>query len=187
MTSEIVQSLSRPKVESGNSVAGQWRTEVAVPSRSEGAGSFQQTYNDMVASRPTAAPVAIRPLSARPSGAAAIEKTHKAFEAAALQTFISTMIPNESGKFSAGSAGKMWKSVLAEKIANRITESGGFRLIPPSAFARTLAAKHAAPLPPGATGSAVALAGPGPWQTSLTTVSASVGTPSPDAGPSSKE
>lgn len=62
-------------------------------------------------------------------------KTQRAFEAVTLQVFVGSMLPNESSKlFGTGPAGKMWKSLLAEKIADSIAASGRLRLLPESAF-----------------------------------------------------
>jgi peptidoglycan hydrolase FlgJ len=76
-------------------------------------------------------------------------KTQKAFEAVALQVFISSMLPNDhSGKFSTGSAGNIWKSLLAEKMADKIASTGNLRLVSPAAFSRGMARNTAIPVAP---------------------------------------
>ena len=76
-------------------------------------------------------------------------KTQKAFEAVALQVFISSMLPNDhTGKFSTGSAGNIWKSLLAEKMADKIASTGNLRLVSPAAFARGMARNTAIPVAP---------------------------------------
>lgn len=58
-------------------------------------------------------------------------KAQKSFEAFALQTFIGSMLPKENSKmFGTGNAGKMWQSLLAEKLAEQITASGRLKLLP---------------------------------------------------------
>ena len=48
------------------------------------------------------------------------------FEAFVLQSFIETMLPkNAEVVFGKGSAGAIWKSMLAEKLADQISRSGG--------------------------------------------------------------
>lgn len=58
-------------------------------------------------------------------------KARKSFEAFALQVFISSMLPKESEKlFGTGSAGKLWQSLMAEKLADQIASSGRLKLLP---------------------------------------------------------
>ncbi len=59
------------------------------------------------------------------------EKARKSFEAFALQVFIGSMLPKENSKmFGTGSAGKLWQSLMAEKLAEHIAASGRLRLLP---------------------------------------------------------
>lgn len=58
-------------------------------------------------------------------------KARKSFEAFALQVFISSMLPKENEKlFGTGSAGKLWQSLMAEKLADQIASSGRLKLLP---------------------------------------------------------
>ena len=75
------------------------------------------------ASGPLAAPLM--------SPAAKASKAQKSFETFALQTFIGSMLPKENSKmFGTGNAGKMWQSLLAEKLADQIAASGRLKLLP---------------------------------------------------------
>lgn len=48
------------------------------------------------------------------------------FEAFVLQSFIQAILPKEaSAVFGEGTAGEVWKSMLAEKIALQVAEAGG--------------------------------------------------------------
>jgi Rod binding domain-containing protein len=48
------------------------------------------------------------------------------FEAFVLQSFIQSIMPQEStAVFGEGTAGEVWKSMLAEKIAMQVSEAGG--------------------------------------------------------------
>jgi hypothetical protein len=79
------------------------------------------------ASAPSGAPLTTPPMT--PSAKAG--KAQKSFEAFALQTFIGSMLPKENNKmFGTGNAGKMWQSLLAEKLAEQITASGRLKLLP---------------------------------------------------------
>lgn len=58
--------------------------------------------------------------------AAAIPETYKKFEASVLSTFIQNMMPSESEEvYGKGSAGEFWKSMMAEQMANAVSERGG--------------------------------------------------------------
>ena len=79
------------------------------------------------AGTPSGAPLTAPPMN--PSAKAG--KAEKSFEAFALQTFIGSMLPKENNKmFGTGNAGKMWQSLLAEKLAEQITASGRLKLLP---------------------------------------------------------
>ena len=58
-------------------------------------------------------------------------KARKQFEAFALQAFIGAMLPKENAHlFGTGSAGKLWQSMMAEKLADQIASSGRLKLLP---------------------------------------------------------
>jgi hypothetical protein len=58
-------------------------------------------------------------------------KARRSFEAFALQAFIGAMLPKENEKlFGTGSAGKLWQSLMAEKLADQIASSGRLKLLP---------------------------------------------------------
>ncbi len=64
-------------------------------------------------------------LSRQPDKAAPAESM-KRFEAMVLQTFIENMLPqNAEGVYGKGMAGDMWKSMMAEQIADTVAERGG--------------------------------------------------------------
>ncbi|MCB1503845.1 MAG: hypothetical protein KDJ47_02620 [Hyphomicrobiaceae bacterium] len=73
--------------------------------------------------------------SLRRSGGAERADAHRAFEAFVMQNMLGAMMPDETTKlFGTGSAGRMWKSILVEKIADQIARSGRVRLVSDSAF-----------------------------------------------------
>lgn len=72
---------------------------------------------------------------------------YRKFEAFILQTFVETMLPKESEEvFGKGTAGGVWKSMLAEQLGNQLAKGKGIGI------ARQLAAAH--PAGPDATGKA---------------------------------
>ncbi|WP_081709772.1 rod-binding protein [Mesorhizobium erdmanii] len=64
-------------------------------------------------------------------------KKFKKFEAMVLQTFIQNMLPKDTeGVYGKGLAGDMWKSQLAERVADVMAERGGIGI------AKSLLADH---------------------------------------------
>ncbi|MEY9123165.1 rod-binding protein [Bradyrhizobium yuanmingense] len=66
-------------------------------------------------------------------------EVYRKFEAFILQTFIETMLPKESEEvFGKGTAGGVWKSMLAEQLGSQLAKGNGVGI------ARQLAAAHPA-------------------------------------------
>jgi Rod binding domain-containing protein len=74
-------------------------------------------------------------------------EVYRKFEAFILQTFVETMLPKESEEvFGKGTAGSVWKSMLAEQLGNQLAKGNGIGI------AKQLAAAH--PAAPGVSGKA---------------------------------
>src|SRR6266702_886786 len=74
-------------------------------------------------------------------------EVYRKFEAFILQTFVETMLPKESEEvFGKGTAGSVWKSMLAEQLGNQLAKGKGIGI------AKQLAAAH--PAAPNVTGKA---------------------------------
>ncbi|TYC58657.1 hypothetical protein FMN50_09425 [Rhodobacterales bacterium] len=59
-------------------------------------------------------------------GTGAAKSPAEQFEAVILGQFVETMLPNDSeAVFGEGSTGEIWKSMLAEQVANQLAASGG--------------------------------------------------------------
>lgn len=70
---------------------------------------------------PTAAPPAQGPTTKRTPDA------YTKFEAFLVQTFVESMLPNDAPNvYGSGVAGKIWKSMLAEHLANEMAKSTSF-------------------------------------------------------------
>ncbi|MET4386181.1 flagellar protein FlgJ [Bradyrhizobium sp. F1.4.3] len=66
-------------------------------------------------------------------------EVYRKFEAFILQTFVETMLPKESEEvFGKGTAGSVWKSMLAEQLGNQLAKGKGIGI------AKQLAAGHPA-------------------------------------------
>lgn len=73
-------------------------------------------------------------------------RAQREFEAFAMRTFIDGILPDTSGgMFGTGAAGRMWSSLLAEKVADSISAGGRLRLLPEEVFARALAQSAQSP------------------------------------------
>lgn len=73
------------------------------------------------------------------------------FEAFVLQNFVQSIMPSEASEFfGEGTAGEVWKSMLAEKIAMQVAQAGGVgiakMIAPKDGATATLPATGAAPL-----------------------------------------
>jgi Rod binding domain-containing protein len=96
------------------------------------------------------------------------------FEAMALQTFLQSMMPKDATSvFGKGTAGEIWKSMLAERLAHELARSGGIGI------ARTIAADAMHPVRTGAPVASL-LSTLKPVAEDAPAVGASEPTPSPD-------
>jgi hypothetical protein len=69
------------------------------------------------------APVATTPVIRKPPAGAG--DAYRGFEAMALTTFIQSAMPDDAGSyFGSGTAGSVWKSMLAQQIAEQMAKRG---------------------------------------------------------------
>ncbi|MCK0207931.1 rod-binding protein [Starkeya koreensis] len=67
-----------------------------------------------------------------------VSPSYRRFEAMALGGFIEQMLPKTSATlYGAGTAGQVWRSMLAERIADRIAQAGGIGIAERIATARS--------------------------------------------------
>jgi peptidoglycan hydrolase FlgJ len=86
----------------------------------------------------------------RPAGSTKTPDAFTQLEAFVLQSFIETMLPsNAQGFFGKGTAGEVWKSMLAEKLGTQIASSGQLGLARRLAEGRNGSATVPAMLPDG--------------------------------------
>ncbi|MBI1867118.1 MAG: rod-binding protein [Methylocystis sp.] len=82
-------------------------------------------------STPSAAsfPLDRNPLAPTPTEAApALDATRK-FEAYVIQSFLQNLLPQgEHGIFGQGTAGSVWRSMVAEQLGNQLAKAGGIGL-----------------------------------------------------------
>jgi flagellar protein FlgJ len=93
-----------------------------------------------LASTPRAATPAQHPAAKR------VPDVYTKFEAFLVQTFVESMLPSDAPNvFGSGTAGKIWKSMLAEHLANEIAQSTAFGIADRIAKHRQSGAKADAP------------------------------------------
>ncbi|MGO4707452.1 rod-binding protein [Microvirga sp. 2MCAF38] len=79
------------------------------------------------------------------NGAGKSKEAYQKFEAFILQTFIESMMPKEAETvFGKGTAGSVWKSMMAEQIGTQISKAGGIGI------AKKIFAAHPPASTPGA-------------------------------------
>jgi len=89
------------------------------------AGSAGKTFSIAETSESSRPASVAQPLT-RMASAESLPEASKKFEAMVLQTFIGSMMPkNAESTYGEGIAGEMWKSQMAEKIADVVAERGG--------------------------------------------------------------
>lgn len=78
-----------------------------------------QTAFDLAAGRPIGATV-------QAVDADSVPQSYREFEAMVLQTFIKSMLPEDAtNTFGEGTAGDMWKGMMAEQLGRAVAEGGG--------------------------------------------------------------
>ena len=96
-----------------------------------------------------------------------MSKAKTQFEAMMLNSFVSELLPKDTGEvFGQGTAGDMWRSMLAEQVSNQIAKSGKLGL------ARRLFATHEVASHPGRIGEAAKAVGASAAQMSANVLSA---------------
>jgi flagellar protein FlgJ len=74
----------------------------------------------------------------------AVPAVYRKFEAVVLQSFIEAMLPQQAEKvFGKGTAGSIWRSMLAEQLGNQLAKSGGVGIAKSLAIARPVVAAAA--------------------------------------------
>lgn len=77
------------------------------------------TAFDLAAGRPVGADV-------RAGDTESVPQSYRDFEAMVLQTFIQSMLPKDAtNTFGEGTAGDMWKGMMAEQLGRALSEGGG--------------------------------------------------------------
>ncbi|MCB5177737.1 rod-binding protein [Microvirga lenta] len=129
MPTDIVLDVARAADPAKYQAASKRLSELSGPSN---AAEFANTFNALTASSrshvpsdPFALKTALRNDTTL-SGADRKDAAYQQFEAFVLQSFIESMMPEESESvFGKGTAGGIWKSMMAEQIGAQIAKAGG--------------------------------------------------------------
>jgi hypothetical protein len=96
----------------------EFSAEAAAVRAESGAVAQAKTFGPLP---PGDAPAIMRPVT---SGDVA-GTTYSKFEAFILQTFMESMLPKDDKIFGKGTAGNVWRSMLAEQLGAQLAKSGG--------------------------------------------------------------
>lgn len=114
--SDLVLDVVRAADPVERSAAAGKLQRIAAGAHADGSG-FRSAIDDTLTSSVRASESA-----AGPAGKSPAEK----FEALVLHQFVETMLPDDAGDvFGKGATGEIWKSMLAEQVANQMAASGG--------------------------------------------------------------
>ena len=115
LTSRIAtERLTRLQSPTGS----EFSTEAAAVRAERDAGAPAKTFGLLP---PSDAPAITRPVTSGDVAGA----TYSKFEAFILQTFMETMLPKDEKIFGKGTAGNVWRSMLAEQLGTQLAKSGG--------------------------------------------------------------
>jgi flagellar protein FlgJ len=129
----VTQRAATAKLDALNSSSADFATTMDAEAGKAAAVAADQPAAKVAAAQSDAVNGApVRVIKAPASG-----EVYRKFEAFILQTFVETMLPKESEEvFGKGTAGGVWKSMLAEQLGNQLAKGKGIGI------AERLAAAH---------------------------------------------
>jgi hypothetical protein len=132
----VTQRAAAAKLEALKSAGADFGAELGEAASAAGVTGDQSAKTaDAGAVLGATGPGAARVVNAPPSG-----DVYRKFEAFVLQIFVETMLPEQAQDiFGKGTAGGIWRSMLAEQLGNQLAQGKGIGI------AKQLAAAHPAP------------------------------------------
>ncbi|WP_164894279.1 rod-binding protein, partial [Mesorhizobium sp. M7A.F.Ca.US.006.04.2.1] len=123
--------------------------ETARAALAKRAGGATGTFSLDTAASVDAGAILSRATADKAAAATDPAKKFKKFEAMVLQTFIQNMLPKDTeGVYGKGLAGDMWKSQLAERVADVMAERGGIGIAKSMLADHYLEGKRVVPVGP---------------------------------------
>ncbi|MDX3926356.1 MAG: rod-binding protein [Shinella sp.] len=118
---DVVRAADPAQVQQAQAKLKSNRAAFEATSLAEAGGGFNAAVG--ILNRDSAATTAAGPADAK---ARAVPETYRKFEAMVLQNFVKSMLPPESEEvYGKGTAGEIWRGMMAEQIGSVIAEGGG--------------------------------------------------------------
>ncbi|NTF86112.1 rod-binding protein [Agrobacterium rhizogenes] len=118
---DVVQAASPTDVQAAQEKLAANRAAFAATSLAENGNGFGSTV-DALNSAATQAGLANANTHTGPTK---VPQVYRKFEAMVLQNFVKNMLPNSETLYGKGSAGEIWKGMMAEQMGNTLAKNGG--------------------------------------------------------------
>ena len=118
---DVVQAASPTDVQAAQEKLAANRAAFAATSLAENGNGFGSTV-DALNSAATQAGLAN---ASTHTGPTKVPQVYRKFEAMVLQNFVKNMLPNSETLYGKGSAGEIWKGMMAEQMGNTLAKDGG--------------------------------------------------------------
>ncbi|KAA0699534.1 rod-binding protein [Neorhizobium sp. P12A] len=119
---DVVKAADPVDVQAAQAKLQANRAAFAATSLAEAGNGFQSTV-DVLNSAATKA--GLGNAKDRTHSTEKVPATYHKFEAMVLQNFVKNMLPNSETLYGKGTAGEMWKGMMAEQLGNTIAKNGG--------------------------------------------------------------
>nr|WP_205926047.1 rod-binding protein [Rhizobium sp. P38BS-XIX] len=121
MVLDVVRAASPADVEAAQAKLAANKAAFAATSLAENGNGFGATFNALNSAE-TQAGLANANTHTGPTK---VPQVYRKFEAMMMQNFVKNMLPNSETLYGKGSAGEIWKGMMAEQLGNTIAKSGG--------------------------------------------------------------
>nr|WP_246754665.1 rod-binding protein [Rhizobium sp. RCAM05973] len=121
MVLDVVKAADPTDVEAAQAKLAANRAAFAATSLAENGNGFGSTV-DALNSAGTQAGLSNANTNAAPTK---VPQVYRKFEAMMLQNFVKNMLPSSETLYGKGSAGEIWKGMMAEQLGNTIAKNGG--------------------------------------------------------------
>ena len=118
---DVVQAANPADVQAAQEKLAANRAAFAATSLAENGNGFGSTV-DALNSAATQAGLSNANTHTAPTK---VPQVYRKFEAMVLQNFVKNMLPNSETLYGKGSAGEIWKGMMAEQLGNTIAKNGG--------------------------------------------------------------
>jgi Rod binding domain-containing protein len=120
---DVVKAADPVDVQAAQAKLQANRAAFAATSLAEAGNGFQSTVDVLNSSPATQAGLANA--KDRTHSTEKVPATYHKFEAMVLQNFVKNMLPNSETLYGKGTAGEMWKGMMAEQLGNTLAKGDG--------------------------------------------------------------